>query len=32
MSIKWQIEKRNIDELKGYEKNPRKFTDKSCLI
>ena len=26
--IKWQIEKRNIDELKGYEKNPRKFTDK----
>ena len=28
MSIKWQIEKRNIDELKGYEKNPRKFTDK----
>jgi len=28
MAIKWQIEKRNIDELKGYEKNPRKFTDK----
>lgn len=28
MSIKWQIEKRNIDDLKGYEKNPRKFTDK----
>lgn len=26
--IKWQIEKRNIDDLKGYEKNPRKFTDK----
>lgn len=28
MAIKWQIEKRNIDDLKGYEKNPRKFTDK----
>lgn len=28
MSIKWQIEKRNIDDLKGYEKNPRKFTEK----
>ena len=26
--IKWQIEKRNIDDLKGYEKNPRKFTEK----
>lgn len=26
--IKWQIEKRNIDDLKGYDKNPRKFTDK----
>ena len=28
MAIKWQIEKRNIDDLKGYEKNPRKFTEK----
>lgn len=28
MAIKWRIEKRNIDDLKGYEKNPRKFTDK----
>lgn len=28
MSIKWLIEKRKITELKGYEKNPRKFTDK----
>ena len=28
MAIKWQVEKRNIDDLKGYEKNPRKFTDK----
>lgn len=26
--IKWLIEKRNIDDLKGYDKNPRKFTDK----
>ena len=24
----WKIEKRNIDELKSYEKNPRKFTRK----
>jgi DNA modification methylase len=28
MSIKWLIEKRKLDELKGYDKNPRKFTDK----
>lgn len=28
MPIKWFIEKRKIDELKGYNKNPRKFTDK----
>ena len=26
--IKWNIEKRNLDDLKGYDKNPRKFTDK----
>ena len=26
--IQWQIEKRNIDDLIGYDKNPRKFTDK----
>lgn len=26
--INWTIEKRNIDVLKGYDKNPRKFTDK----
>lgn len=26
--IKWTIEKRNIKDLKGYEKNPRKFTAK----
>lgn len=26
--IKWNIEKRNLDNLKGYDKNPRKFTDK----
>ncbi|MBR5304883.1 MAG: hypothetical protein IKU37_08685 [Candidatus Gastranaerophilales bacterium] len=26
--INWKIEKRNISELKGYDKNPRKFTAK----
>ena len=26
--INWTIEKRNISELKGYDKNPRRFTDK----
>lgn len=26
--IKWKIEKRNIEDLQGYDKNPRKFTDK----
>lgn len=26
--INWKIEKRNIEELRGYDKNPRKFTDK----
>ena len=26
--IQWQIEKRNINDLIGYDKNPRKFTDK----
>lgn len=26
--INWKIEKRNIDELQGYDKNPRKFTEK----
>ena len=26
--IKWQIKKKNIDELIGYDKNPRKFTGK----
>jgi len=26
--INWKIEKRNIDILKGYSKNPRKFTEK----
>lgn len=26
--ITWEIEKRNIDDLIGYDKNPRKFTDK----
>lgn len=26
--ITWKIEKRNIDDLQGYDKNPRKFTDK----
>jgi ParB family chromosome partitioning protein len=26
--IEWQIEKRHIDDLIGYDKNPRKFTDK----
>ena len=26
--INWQIEKRNIEDLQGYDKNPRKFTDK----
>lgn len=28
MAINWKIEKRNIDDLQGYDKNPRKFTDK----
>ena len=28
MAINWKIEKRNIEELQGYDKNPRKFTDK----
>lgn len=26
--INWKIEKRNIDDLQGYDKNPRKFTEK----
>lgn len=26
--INWNIEKRKIADLKGYEKNPRKFTEK----
>ena len=26
--MEWKIEKRNIADLKGYEKNPRKFTKK----
>jgi DNA modification methylase len=26
--INWKIEKRNIEDLQGYDKNPRKFTDK----
>jgi len=26
--INWKIEKRNINDLIGYEKNPRKFTEK----
>ena len=26
--ITWKIEKRNIEELRGYDKNPRKFTEK----
>ena len=26
--INWKIEKRSLDELKGYDKNPRKFTKK----
>ncbi len=26
--INWNIEKRSIDDLIGYDKNPRKFTDK----
>lgn len=26
--INWKIEKRNIEQLKGYDKNPRKFTQK----
>ena len=26
--ITWKIEKRNIEDLQGYDKNPRKFTDK----
>ena len=26
--IDWQIEKRNIEDLIGYDKNPRKFTNK----
>lgn len=26
--ITWQIEKRKIEDLKGYDKNPRKFTKK----
>lgn len=26
--ITWQIEKRNIQDLKGYDKNPRRFTEK----
>lgn len=26
--INWKIEKRNIEQLKGYDKNPRKFTKK----
>lgn len=26
--INWKIEKRNIEELQGYDKNPRKFTEK----
>jgi DNA modification methylase len=26
--ITWKIEKRNIEDLQGYNKNPRKFTDK----
>ena len=24
----WKIEKRNLQDLKGYDKNPRKFTKK----
>ena len=28
MAINWKIEKRNIEDLQGYDKNPRKFTDK----
>lgn len=28
----WKIEKRNIDDLQSYEKNPRKFTKKVYLI
>lgn len=28
MAINWKIEKRNIEELQGYDKNPRRFTDK----
>lgn len=26
--INWKIEKRNIDDLRGYDKNPRRFTEK----
>lgn len=26
--ITWKIEKRNVEDLQGYDKNPRKFTDK----
>ena len=26
--ITWQIEKRNIQDLRGYDKNPRRFTEK----
>lgn len=26
--ITWKIEKRNIEDLRGYDKNPRKFTEK----
>ena len=26
--ITWKIEKRKIDDLKGFKKNPRKFTEK----
>lgn len=26
--ITWKIEKRNIEELRGYDKNPQKFTEK----
>lgn len=26
--ITWKIEKRNLSELTGYDKNPRKFTEK----
>lgn len=30
--MQWTIEKRNINDLKSYEKNPRKFTKKVWLI